>query len=85
MAVRDVGQRRIEAGERRNDAHIRGCRLDDDRGDVLAVHLEHLAHRVEVVVGQHEGLRGDRRGNTGRPGQGEGRDPEPAAASRPSE
>ena len=67
--------RALKPGIGRHDAHVRGGRLGDDRGDAVAVLGERRAHRVEVVVGQHESRAGDGGGHAGRAGQRERREP----------
>ena len=62
----------MKPGVRGDDAHVGGGGLGDDRGDLAGVRGERGAHGVEVVVRQHEGLRGGRRGHAGRAGQREG-------------
>ena len=61
-----LGQPGVEAGQRRDDAHVAGGRLGDDAGDLAVVHPERLGHRGEVVVGDHDrvgrGRTGDARG-----------------------
>ncbi len=58
--VRDGG---VELRVGGDDAHIGRRSLGDHRRDPLAVLRECRAQCLEVVVGEHEGLCGDRRGN----------------------
>ena len=63
-----------EAGRGRDDAHVAGRCLGDDRSDLAATGGEELLDRGEVVVGQHDRLAGRGRRDTGGVGQREGRD-----------
>ena len=70
-----LGEEGVEAGQRRDDAHVAGGGLGDEAGDPVAVLGERGRHGVPVVVGQHEGQgRGGRR-DAGGAGQREGGQP----------
>ena len=55
-----------EPRPRNDQVHVAGDRLDDHAGDVVALHAEGRLDGVEVVVGQHQRLVGDRRRHAGR-------------------
>ena len=61
--VAEQPQRLEEAGRGRDDAHVAGHRLDEDRGEALAVLRDGGRHGVDVVVGQHDRVGGDARRN----------------------
>ena len=58
-------QRLEEAGGRRDDAHVAGDRLDEDRSEPFAVLGDRGRDRVDVVVGEHDRVAGDARRNAG--------------------
>ena len=84
MGVRDGRNACVEAVSRRHDAHIGGA-ASTMIATFVAASGEHRVHRVEVVVGDHEGLRRDRRGTPADPGIASVATPEPASARSPSE
>ena len=55
-----------EAVGGRHDAHVAGDRLDDERGNLVAIGVEQPLHRFEVVVGRRPACRRPRRAS--RPG-----------------
>ena len=59
-------QRLEEAGSRRDDAHVAGDRLDEDRGEPLAVLGHGRRNGVDVVERQHDRVGGDARGDARR-------------------
>jgi hypothetical protein len=60
MARAGAGQPGVEAGLRRDDAHVSGGRFRDHAGDLIAVPLEGHPDRIRVVVGKHQRRLGDR-------------------------
>ena len=52
-----------EARRRRHTVHVAGNRLDDDAGDLLADFAQGLAHRLDVVERQGQGVLGEGRRN----------------------
>ena len=76
--VGELDERTVEPGRRRHDAHVRGRRLDDDRGDAVAVLGERSAHRIEVVVRQHEREAAMSAGTPAEPGSANVARPDPA-------
>ena len=65
-------QAAVEAGFGGDHAHVAGGRLGDDGGNLTLVGFEGLAHGIQVVVGQHDGLGGGRGGHAGRTRQRQG-------------
>jgi hypothetical protein len=61
VAVAGRAQALQEAGDRADHVHVAGDRLDDDAGDFLAELLEGLFDLFEVVVGERDGVLGQRR------------------------
>ena len=51
VAPAELGQSRVEVGQRRHHAHVPGGRLGDDAGDLPVVRRERLLDRGQVVVG----------------------------------
>jgi hypothetical protein len=58
---------------RRDDAHVPGDGLDDDRRQVLGMALDGRAHVLDVVVAADERVRGGAGRHAGRGGDAEGR------------
>ncbi len=71
----DAAQLRVEAVQRRDDAHVRRRRLGDHAGDLGAAGRERGLDRGHVVVRQHDRVAGLGTGHARGVGQGEGRDP----------
>ena len=62
--VRQRAERVEEAGLGRDDAHVPGDRLDEDRGEALAVARDRLRCRLHVVVGADDRVLGRPRRHT---------------------
>ena len=73
--VAERAQARRKSGPRRDDAHVPGHRLDDDRRDLVGLHAakQRLDAR-EVVVLRDERVARGRLGDAGAVGHAEGRD-----------
>ena len=65
-------QAAVEAGLGGDHAHVAGGRLGNDGGNLTLVGFEGLAHGVQVVVGQNDGLGGGCGGHARRTGQRQG-------------
>ncbi len=74
VGVRLVDEEAVEARLGGQHAGVRPGRLGDDRRDPPGMRGERGAHGVTVVVRQHQGEPGDRRGHPGGTRQSEGRD-----------
>lgn len=72
----------VEAGQRRDDAHVAGRGLGDHAGDLTGEAVEGLVDGLEVVVGQDDRVAGLGAGDAGGVGKGEGRDPGPGGGEQ---
>jgi hypothetical protein len=84
VVLAQLGDPGVEAGQRRDDAHVGRGGLGDDAGDLVALLLERRLHRREVVVGQHDRVGGGGAGDARGVGQAEGDDAAAALASSAS-
>ena len=65
VAIADRAQALQEAVAGRDDPHVAGDRLDDDRGDLVAVPLDGRLDRRQVVVAREQRVGRDRRRDAG--------------------
>ena len=72
----------VEAGAGRHDTHVRGARLGDHAGDLIAARGERFADGGLVVVGKHDGVAGRGTGDAGRVRQAERRDAGPGRSQQ---
>ena len=77
-------ERLEEARLGRDDAHVAGDRLDEDRGEVLAVPFHHGLDCVHVVERADDRVGGAAAGTPGEDGSPSVASPDPAAASSAS-
>ncbi len=73
--IADLAQPLVEPIGRDDDAHIRGHRLGDDRGDLLATGSKDFLDQVEASIGQHDRVSGSTACHPGRIGQAQRRHP----------
>ena len=83
-SARDLAQPFEVALGGRHAAHVPGDGLQDDRGESLALSLEELPHRLEVVVRQDGGISSRALRDAGASGRPRVATPEPAETSRAS-
>ena len=72
VGVGNLVQAAVEAGFGGDHAHVAGGRLGDDGGNLTLVGFEGLAHGVQVVIGQNNGLGGGRGSHASRTRQRQG-------------
>jgi hypothetical protein len=77
-----LGEEAVEAWLRSDRPHVAGGSLRDEAGDAVSVLGEGSLDGVDVVVGQHDGRRGDGCGDAWRSRHGERGEPGAAEASR---
>ena len=75
VPIAKLAQALQESRPRRDEVHVACDRLDDHAGDLVGMRLERRGDVVEIVVGEHQRLAGDRRRHAGRRGLAEGERP----------
>ncbi len=71
VGIRRAPQVLVEPGRRGHHAHVRGCGLGDDGGDLVAAFGKQRVDRCRVAVRQHHRLGSRRSRDAGRVGQAE--------------